>query len=567
MDSAFAPQTREAPAGFQRATTEWPWILGSLLLLAIALAAVASTWTTFSATVDEPYHVACGMQWLDKGTYTYEPQHPPLARVVIALVPYLRGTRGFSKPDPIEEGNAILYPAGSTTSNIAAARSGNLFFLALGVTGVFLWARRWFSTAAAFWAVLMFVSLPLVLAHAGLATVDMACAATVPLALYAFLRCLEDLSWQKLIFLGASLGIAFLCKFSSIAFIGACFLCSVIYFALRRRGAALRSVAWERLIAQTAIVCAVVFLVLWAGYRFEMKPLANKIGAHAPIDRIFAKSSLLHRLAYAAVETPIPLRSMARGIYQVKMHDTLGHPSYLFGEVRTLGWWYFFPVLFIVKTPIGFLLLSAGGIFAILRNFRSGPWQQHLTVIFPVAIMLVCMRSHINLGLRHALPIFPMLAVICGFAITELFALAKRTSPTLAVVPILLAGWVVADCWIVRPDYLAYFNQLAGGHPEKIVADSDIDWGQDLYRLSRRLKELHADHVSILYFGTSPLDRADLPPYTAIPADVPVTHGYLAVSVRYLTFEYARNGSTAWLRGRAPTEIIGKSIYLYNLGQ
>ena len=47
-----------------------------------------------------------------------------------------------------------------------------------------------------------------------------------------------------------------------------------------------------------------------------------------------------------------------------------------------------------------------------------------------------------------------------------------------------------------HPDYLPYFNALAGSNPERIVVDSDLDWGQDLKRLGRRLKELGAPSVA-----------------------------------------------------------------------
>jgi hypothetical protein len=248
------------------------------------------------------------------------------------------------------------------------------------------------------------------------------------------------------------------------------------------------------------------------------------------------------------------------------MHNAKGHDSYLFGEYRDTGWWYFFPVVVGVKTPIGFLILAGCGIFAIVRGFRSSPWQQHLTVIFPGAIMLVCMSSRIDLGVRHILAIYPLLAVIGGYAMSEFFVLARRTSRAILVLPIMLVAWVVADSWMAHPDYLAYFNQFAGAHPERILVESDLDWGQDLYRLSRRLRELRVDHVSIMYYGSAPLEKAGLPPYSILSADVPTIHGYVAVSVRYLTLEYAKNGSLAWLRDITPLERIGKSIYLYNLG-
>jgi len=566
-DSTVVPETRHNSRVLRWAHSEWPWTMGVLILIGMAVVGVVNSWTALSATYDEPYHIASGMEWLDKGTYTYEFQHPPLARVAIALGPYLKGLRSISLPDIVDEGNAILYSTGNYRSNLASARTGNLFFLALACFSTFLWARRWFSRAAAIWAVLLFVSLPPILGHAGLATLDMACAATVVMALYAFMRCLENPAWQRLILLGAALAFAFLCKFSSIAFLGSCFLCAFLYIALGKWGASPRLIQWRRLFVRVLIVSGVAFVLLWGGYRFSCEPISPRSGAHPSIDRVFAEKPLLRSLAYKAVEVPLPLTQFVIGIYDVESHNASGHDSCLLGEYRRTGWWHFFPVVVGVKTPIGFLILAGCGIFAIVRGFGSGLWQQHLTVIFPITIMLVCMSSRIDLGVRHILAIYPLLAVIGGHAMSEFFVLARRTSFAIVVLPIMLVGWVVADSWMIRPDYLAYFNQFSGSHPERILAESDLDWGQDLYRLSRRLKELRVDRVSIRYFGTAPLENAGLPPYSTLSADVPTTHGYVAVSVRYLTLEYAKNGSFAWLKDSTPLEVIGKSIYLYNLGQ
>ncbi len=299
--------------------------------------------------------------------------------------------------------------------------------------------------------------------------------------------------------------------------------------------------------------------------RFSCPPISAPSGAHPNIDPVLAKRPVLQSLVDKAIKTPIPLTQLVKGIQQLESHDTTGADSYLFGEYRRTGWWYFFPVVVGVKTPIGFLILAGFGIFAIMR-LRSSPWQRHLTVIFPVGIMFVCMRSRIDLGVRHILAIYPLLAIIAGFAMSEVFVLARRTSRSVLILPIILVAWALVDSWMARQDCLAYFNQLAGSHPEKILVESDLDWGQDLYRLSRRLKELRVDHVSIKYFGTAPLGKADLPPYSMLLADVPTTHGYVAVSVRYLTLEYAKDGSFEWLKVRRPLETIGKWIHLYNLG-
>ena len=187
-------------------------------------------------------------------------------------------------------------------------------------------------------------------------------------------------------------------------------------------------------------------------------------------------------------------------------------------------------------------------------------------MVFPFAILLVCMSTRINLGVRHILAIYPLLAVIAGCSMSELIG-ATRTLRWIVILPLALALWVVTDSWTARPDYLAWFNRFAGDHPEKILAESDLDWGQDLLRLSRRLSELGVSHKVVGYFGSVPLETGGLPDCTPLSGTVPVTQGYVAVSVRYITLEYVKRGACAWLKDRQPAERIGRSIYLYNFGQ
>jgi hypothetical protein len=69
-----------------------------LALLALGTLRIASTYTVFTHTIDEPVHIACGMEWLSKGVYQYETQHPPLTRIMVALGPYLLGVRSTGLP-------------------------------------------------------------------------------------------------------------------------------------------------------------------------------------------------------------------------------------------------------------------------------------------------------------------------------------------------------------------------------------------------------------------------------------------------------------------------------------
>jgi hypothetical protein len=301
--------------------------------------------------------------------------------------------------------------------------------------------------------------------------------------------------------------------------------------------------------ANLVIIATVTFLLLWAGYRFSVRPLPYG-NTREFIPRVLAP----------VVTKPLPLLQMAGGLVSVYYHNAAGHEAYLLGEYRKTGWWYFFPVAVAVKTPIAVLVLAAIGIFLVTRRFRSAPWQHHLTLLFMAAIMVTCMSARVNLGVRHILPIYPLVAVLGGHALATMFRYRKSFLPVVA--GSVLVALAIGDCWMAHPDYLAYFNQLAGSHPENVLGGSDLDWGQDLHRLAKRLRERGIEHVSIRYFGTAPLDKAGLPGYDPVSLDES-PHGYVAVSSYYLTADLVRNGSRSWLTRYVPVERIGKSIYLF----
>ncbi len=546
-------------------------VLGATLLTALAVARVAATYPTFNSTFDEPEHLSAGMEWLQHGTYTLEYQHPPLARIAIALGPFLHGLRSTTARKPgeesyayiFEDGDRLLYAGGQYWTNLTLARLGVLPFLIAACAFTFLWARRWFGDAAALWALLLLVSTPPLLGHAGVATNDLACAATTLAALYQFVRWLETPEWPRAIWLAIAVAVAFLTKFSSIVFLGACFTSGLLYALLVARQ---KPVAALRL-RQAAAAAGIVFLMIWTCYRFTVKPLRADYGASPRVDQFLRNKPVLRSAWNLAMDTPLPLTEVLLGVRDLNRHDALGHDSYLLGEWRTTGWWYFFPVVLAVKTPLGLLLLSALAFLALLMRFRSIPWQYALTALFAVMILLVCMASHIDLGVRHILPIYPLLAILSGAVVAQ----AKEWAHTermrmLAILPTVLAVWVAAASVRAHPDYLAYFNELVGAHPEKILAESDLDWGQDLHRLSERLRDLGIDQVSIAYFGTAALDQAGLPAYQSLPPGLPPDHavkGYVAISVRRSTIDYKINGSYAWLKRYKPLERVGKSIDLF----
>src|SRR5579863_6716235 len=184
-------------------------------LILLATVRIAATYTVYNHTSDEPAHIACGMQWLDKGVYQWEPQHPPLARVAAALGPFLSGIRSQNTP-PAKflamswEGVAILYFGHHYDLTLALARMGNLPFFWLACAVVYWWGARYFGRAIAVAAVFLFTFLPPVLGHAGLATTDMALTALLGAAFVAGYRWLENPTPANGALFGAATGLMIL---------------------------------------------------------------------------------------------------------------------------------------------------------------------------------------------------------------------------------------------------------------------------------------------------------------------------------------------------------------------
>jgi len=538
-----------------------------LLLTSVAVARVFATYTTFNQIYDEPFHIAAGMEWLDKGSYTYELLHPPLARVAVALGPYFSGLHWpgspvITYPDWYGVGNVILTARGNYVRNLTLARIGILPFLVLACVTVFLWAHRWFGRVAAVFALLLFVCLPPVLGHAGLATTDMAATATVAAGLYLFVRWIEQPYWPRTALLGLAFGAAVASKFSAVAFLPACVGVAVIYLTIvNRQFFSVRPLPWKRYVSRFAMAVLLALTFVWGTYRFNVQPISPLQGAHHRIDK-WMNDSWLRRATYRVVETPIPLLDFYDGVQQVRTYQKTGFDSYLLGEYRKTGWWYFFFVVLAVKTPIGFLLFSAAGLAAALLKSTASLWQRHLTAIFPLVILLVCMTSRIDSGVRHILAIYPPLAVLGGYGAAQLVTgVSCRWIPA---VGLLLVAWVAADSVVAHPDYMAYFNPIASAHPENVLCETDLDWGQDLFRLAGRLRSLGVTRFTVKYYGTAPLDVAGLPAYQELSPTVPVS-GYVAISARYLALQHAKDGSYDWLKRYQPLERVGRSIFLYSI--
>jgi len=528
------------------------------VLIVITLLRLIDHYRVTSATYDEGFHIAAGMELLDRGYYKYELQHPPLGRITTALPLYLKGLRSIGYSTATEEGNAILHASGDAHVNLTLARMGNLLFLFLAAWIVYRWSCRWFSKRTALLALVILLNLPPIIGHGSLAALDVPGAAGLLTASYTILRWLEKPSTGGWIRMSLGICLAILTKFSNIAFLPLTILAMFVVYCAGR-GLLLREIFsdWKSRVRQASASLLLVLLLIPVSYRFYTTAVIPPVGTRQFVSRIFPPESLLHEVAVRLIETPTPWHPFVAGIYYVDVHNRLGHDGYLLGEFRSHGWWYFFLVVLLVKSPLAFLL----GTPLMIHRGRSLAAFNHSIFLWiaPLMILLFCLLVSINNGVRHILVLYLFWSIALAEGLVRWWDLGGRRQWLVKGLLVIL----LSESFLTHPFYIGHFNLLAGKKPERILADSDLDWGQDLLHLRRYLEVHDLSNVQIIYFGSAPVNEI-IPPRHRQPRP-DLKEKYIAISLRYLYLENARQGIFEDLMQRDPIARIGSSIVLYRI--
>ena len=401
------------------------------------------TYSSFFQTVDEPVHIVRGMWWL-QGAYISKCSNygnPPLAQIAAAMPLYASGLRiAPSSPCSGDQGSVALQTRNLYERHLALARSGVLPFFVIASFVVWSWCHRLFGAVAALAAVFLLQGLPPVLAHAGLATTDMASAALIVVAMYVFSLWLEDPSLKRSAFLGVALGLALLAKLSALLFFPAgMVLVSVAWLADASHAGIERWSAVRRRFALLGVVSLLTFVVIWAGYRFSCIPLTT--AADRPhkslrmlgIDRLPSEP---REFFFRILEMPIPAGGFVNSIQAVRTLNADGWPAYFMGEFRRTGWWYFFPALIALKSPLSFLILLLVGCGCLFLSGSAMPcWKRFAPILGAVGILLVSLTARINYGLRHVLSVYPLFAIVAGFGLATLVSARSVANPVEAARP------------------------------------------------------------------------------------------------------------------------------------
>jgi 4-amino-4-deoxy-L-arabinose transferase-like glycosyltransferase len=426
------------------------------------------------------------------------------------------------------EGRLILGGGEHYQRILTLARLGMVPFFVILVFTTWYWARRVADERTAALAVLFVAANPNVLAHAGIAGTDIGPAAMMPAALLAWTMWLEQPSTKRSLILGLLVALCGLTKFNAIAYWFPAAIAVSLFSVFNAR----RDLRWKgglKLARPLGLAVLVAALVTWTMYRFSV----GKVGG-----------------------LTLPAPEFFTGLAAFSRHGTGGHPAYLFGRVKLGGWWYYDLIVVLVKTPLPLLLLGAFGIRLALGSRRA----ESVALLCGIgSVLLVATLTPVDIGVRLLLPMYSLLAVLAAIAFVWAWERARNISTRFAVSALLV--WTILEPATTHPDYIAYFNQLAGPEPDRVLVDSNLDWGQDLYRLRDAAKQLRMDSLRVHYFGTAEFSAVGLERARRLRPNERTT-GWVAASETFYAGVWA-DSALHWLHAFQPVARVGRSIRLY----
>jgi Dolichyl-phosphate-mannose-protein mannosyltransferase len=593
-----------------------------------------------SATYDETEYVPAAYVCLTRGDYRLSPEHPPLLKQLfglslLSLHPRVSADAERAFDVALRDidaqwifGDRFLFKDNAPEPLLVRAR---LVVLALGaalVLLVFLWARDAFGLAGGILAATAAALDPNLLAHGTLATTDVGFTLFFVAALYAVRRTLTALSAPAVLGAAVAIAAAFAAKHTALLLVPLVLAATLLRFwssapwPVGRRAATTVESARGRalvLLALLALWSLATWGGIWAvyGFRYAATPdgqarlpiavwtgrirqlgiLSDRLAAGEPMPDATTLQTLMaatppapaERLITTAARHRLLPESYLSGLAFATAMAQIRR-SYLLGRISLTGFPGYFPFAFVVKTPLGTLLLLAGAVallgLASLRRVRPPPDAQRRRdawwlLLPPLVVMLAGMSSRLNIGFRHILPLVPFIYLLAGYVPEALARLAGRRTATLAVGAALLL--LAAETLVARPYFLPFFNVAAGGSRGglRLLSDSNLDWGQGLPALRRWMTAHDVSTVNLSVFGTADpaaYGLAFVPIAGSYELTVPgageagyqprspVLPGYVAISATNLQGTYLpppMDRRYTFLRQKEPVAVVADSIYVY----
>jgi 4-amino-4-deoxy-L-arabinose transferase-like glycosyltransferase len=564
-------------------------ILGVSSLLAILLIQLALTIQTESITWDEDDHLYAGYMSWKTGDFGLNPEHPPMVKMLAALpilhmplrVPELQN-REF-KHEAFLGGKDFLFKNDADAMLFRARMAAATLTLLLALL-VFLAGQEMFGTAAGFVALLLLVFDPNQLAHGAFVTTDTGLACFLFASVYAFYRFVKRPTIGRLLVTGLAAGLALSAKHTGVLVLPILLLLAVCEWLLGRkdedkaREATARRLSVAQYVGALAVITAVSLTVLWGfyGFRYAARPAGLELNPTAAeyIGQMSRprEAKLLATIAHFRL---LP-ESYLYGLADVRLMDDF-YSSFLLGKTYPHGVWFYFPIAILIKSTLAFLMLFGIAVWAIATR-KLKKWREILFLTVPPAVYLaVAMSSHMNIGVRHVLPIYAFFGVLIGGAA---MALVHQQRRWMYVFGALILFQMITSLRAF-PTYISYVNEAWGGQKNAwwLLSDSNSDWAQQLKGTKQYLDSRGVKDCWFVYFGAGVIDTS----YYGIPCKLlptpdaqwigekfydtpPVIDGMVLISAANLSgFEFGPGELNPYEQFKSikPAAVIQNGVYVF----
>lgn len=478
------------------------------LLLAFSAAAVRLHQRDDSPTFDEAVHLFSGAEALEDGSGWLNPEHPPLLKLAgaLALRPLRLATPCRVMPCTASPFNGYLrwlYANSAPAHRIVAeGRRPFPWILLLLAVVLHLGVRRLAGPAAGLLAAGVVALDPGFVAHAAYVHTDVGAAFAFLLVVLLAVRAASGTTLVRWLLLGVAFGLALVTKFSAVLLLPvvavAPFLALVSTGRLRPGGPPPWRVTRDRVLG-ALVALAVAAGVVYAVKAFVLRRMpaeAVEASVRSYLESREARPAEVEAHVLVARLSP-PLGHWLGGLKGVLVLSERGRGANWFhGETSERAFPLYFPAAFLFKSTPSFLALLLVALAAGLARLRPRapalPPRTAIAVLLPLLVaagyFASSMRSSFNIGARHLLPVWALLAFSAAVVVGRSLAARPRVLAGVALVLVAGTGLSLVPS---RNAPIAYFNLLAGG-PEggrRWFSDSNVDWGQDLYRLHLLLAE------------------------------------------------------------------------------
>ena len=387
-----------------------------------------------------------------------------------------------------------------TMKDLELSRYATIFFSLLFGFYVFQWAKELYGEAAGIFSFFLYTFCPNLIAHSQLVTTDLYATGTMLMASYYFWKFLEEGGRLRAILSASTLGLAQISKYTNLYLYPIYLVIAVLRFAPNSykefkekdyEGLRRRLISFFKYFS---FFVGINLLIINAGFLFSETGLSlNKYRFESGLLRTV--QSTLQPLGGLPILLPKPY---VQGIDWVSADERSGKSFgniYLLGQLQRKGTQAFkgfkdyYLVACFFKVPIAIQVFLFMSVIFYLRNLKKYNFlQREIFIFMPILFLTIYLNffSRAQTGIRYILPTFPLLFIFCGSLLEDWTRLSSKFKIALTT----LSLYLILSVLSYFPHYLAYFNEWVPDRKKayKILADSNLDWGQSKWYLQNYLK-------------------------------------------------------------------------------